>query len=33
MHLTIDDLERAGPGLLMDGTDPRAGARVLIWTE
>jgi hypothetical protein len=33
MHVTIDDLERAGPGLLMDGTDPRAGARVLIWTE
>ena len=33
MHLTVDDLERAGPGLLMDGTDPRSGSRVLIWTE
>jgi hypothetical protein len=32
-HLTIDDIERAGPGLLMDGTDPRGGTYVLIWTE
>ena len=33
MHLTVDDVERAGPGLLLDGTSPRDGARVLIWTQ
>ena len=32
-NLTIDDLEHAGAGLLVDGTDPRSGARVLVWTE
>jgi len=32
-NLTVDDLERAGPGLLIDGRDPRNGARVLVWTD
>lgn len=32
VHLTLDDLERRGPGLLLDQTD-RRGAQVLIWTE
>jgi hypothetical protein len=32
-HLTVDDLEQAGPGLLLDGVDPRGQARVLVWTE
>jgi hypothetical protein len=33
VHLTVDDLDRAGPGLVLDGTDPHNGGRVLIWTE
>jgi hypothetical protein len=33
MHVTVDDLERAGPGLLLDGISPRDSARVLIWAE
>ena len=33
MHLTVDDLERAGPGLVLDGKDSRRGGRVLVWTE
>ena len=33
MRLTVDDLEQAGPGLLIDGTNPRDGAKVLVWTE
>ena len=33
MHLTVDDLERAGPGLVLDGKDPRGGGLVLVWTE
>jgi len=32
VRLTVDDLERYGPGLILDGTDSR-NARVLIWTE
>jgi hypothetical protein len=33
VHLTVEDLERAGPGLVLEGTDPRGGGRVLVWTE
>lgn len=32
LHLTIDDLERRGPGLILDQTD-RRGSKVLVWTE
>jgi len=32
VHLTLDDLERRGPGLLLDHED-RRGAHVLVWTE
>jgi hypothetical protein len=32
VRLTVDDLVRYGPGLILDGTDSR-DARVLIWTE
>jgi hypothetical protein len=32
VHLTLDDLERRGPGLLLDQTD-RKGSQVLVWTE
>jgi hypothetical protein len=32
VRLTVDDLERYGPGLIVDGTDSR-NAQVLIWTE
>ena len=32
VRLTPDDLERNGPGLILDATDKR-NARVLIWTE
>ena len=31
-HLTIEDLERHGPGLVLDQRD-RRGAQVLVWTE
>ena len=31
-RVTVDDLERRGPGLIVDATDSRS-ARVLIWTE
>ncbi len=31
-RLTIGDLERHGPGLVLDATTPD-GARVLVWTE
>lgn len=31
-RITLDDLERHGPGLILDATD-RRNARVLIWTE
>jgi len=33
VNFTVDDLERAGPGLIIDGTDPRSGTRLLIWAE
>jgi len=32
VHLTIDDLERRGPGLILDQAD-RRGSHVLVWTE
>jgi hypothetical protein len=32
VHLSIDDLERRGPGLLLDQAD-RRGSQVLVWTE
>ena len=32
VHLTIEDLERRGPGLILDQTD-RRGSQVLVWTE
>ena len=32
VHLTVDDLERRGPGLLIDTKD-RRGSQVLVWTE
>src|SRR5207302_6318420 len=33
VQLTIDDVERAGPGLLLDARDRRDGTLVLVWTE
>lgn len=30
--ITIEDVDRRGPGLILDGQD-RHGARVLVWTE
>lgn len=33
LHLTVDDVERAGPGLILDTRDPRNGTLVLVWTE
>ena len=32
VHITLDDVERRGPGLLLDQTD-RKGSQVLVWTE
>lgn len=32
VRLTLDDIERRGPGLMLDHKD-RRGAKVLIWTE
>jgi hypothetical protein len=32
VRLTVDDLERRGPGLLVDTKD-RRGSQVLVWTE
>jgi nitrate reductase NapE component len=32
IHLTIEDLERRGPGLILDQVD-RRGSQVLVWTE
>lgn len=32
IRLTLDDVERRGPGLLLDQTD-RHGSQVLVWTE
>jgi hypothetical protein len=31
-HLTLEDVERRGPGLILDETD-RRGTRVLVWAE
>jgi len=31
-HITVDDLERHGPGLILD-THDRRGAQVLVWVE
>jgi hypothetical protein len=31
-HITVDDLERHGPGLVMDARDNK-DAQILIWTE
>lgn len=32
VHLTLEDLERRGPGLILDQAD-RRGSHVLVWTE
>ena len=32
LHLTVEDLERRGPGLVLDHTE-RRGTRVLVWTQ
>ena len=32
VHLTLEDIERRGPGLILDQTD-RRGSQVLVWTE
>jgi hypothetical protein len=32
VRLTLDDLERRGPGLVLDTKD-RRGSLVLVWTE
>jgi hypothetical protein len=32
VHLTLEDLERRGPGLILDQRD-RHGSEVLVWTE
>ena len=32
MHLSLDDVERRGPGLILDQTE-RRGSQVLVWTE
>jgi hypothetical protein len=32
IHLTSEDLDRMGPGLILDQTD-RRGSHVLVWTE
>lgn len=32
MHISLDDIERRGPGLLLDQTE-RRGSQVLVWTE
>lgn len=32
VHLTLEDLERRGPGLILDQKD-RHGSHVLVWTE
>jgi len=31
-NLTLEDVERHGPGLVVDGVDSR-GAQVLVWAE
>jgi hypothetical protein len=32
LHVTADELERHGPGLILDLTTP-SGERVLVWAE
>jgi hypothetical protein len=32
IHFTFEDVERHGPGLILDGTD-RDGTRILIWSQ
>ena len=32
VHITLDDLERRGPGLILDQAD-RRGSQVLVWAE
>lgn len=32
MHVSLEDIERRGPGLLLDQTE-RRGSQVLVWTE
>jgi hypothetical protein len=32
MHLTVEDLERFGPTLILDHQD-RKGSHVLVWSE
>ncbi len=32
VHITLDDIERRGPGLVLDQAD-RRGSQVLVWTE
>ncbi len=32
IHVTLEDIERRGPGLILDQTD-RRGSLVLVWTE
>jgi len=32
VHLTLEDLERRGPGLVLDQAN-RRGSQVLVWTE
>ena len=32
VHITLDDVERHGPGLILDTKD-RRGSQVLVWTE
>jgi len=32
VHLTMEDVDRRGPGLLLDQAD-RRGSQVLVWTE
>jgi len=32
VHLNLEDLERRGPGLILDQAD-RRGSQVLVWSE
>jgi hypothetical protein len=33
LHLTVEDLERYGPTLILDHTDERHGEHVLVWSQ
>ena len=33
LHLTVQDLDRAGPGLILDARDLHGGTQALVWTE